>query len=216
MSHWMKIRRRLLMNQGVHVDVASLVFSFTGTWTDTTMEIGGAPYRVLQLKSAGTLTMDEQMVDYSVPFDVWCVRQGDKGEKGKSTLSGSASGGRHLGCTEGGASASDALRRRTAADGANGASGGWDFAENVTASAMTYAVSVGIPASLGDILSVSGTSRSGTAWFSLPSSNNGAGGAGGEGAEEETCKYCGESWDTPARSGSNGKPGIVVIRIPIE
>ena len=48
---------------------------------------------------------------------------------------------------------------------------------------------------LNGIISVSDYSRSGTAWFSLPSSNNGAGGAGGDGAESAYCEGCDYSYN---------------------
>lgn len=212
----MKARRRLLMNQGLNVDVSALVFSYTGTWTDTTMEIDGAEYRVLQLKSDGTLTLDPRMVN-KIPFDVWCVRQGDAGEDGKSSpMTLYATGSDHGiagACPEGGGSGSVSYYH--APDGSDGAAGGWAMQLGVKATSASYTASVGSPANLNGIISVSNTTRTGTAWFTLPTSNNGAGGAGGSGATKGECSLCGQSWGNGAGSGSAGTPGIVVIRIPI-
>lgn len=209
-------RRRLLMS-GMKLDVAALEFSYTGTWTDTQIEMSGMTYRVLQLKSNGVLTIDPKMVGV-LPFDVWCVRQGEEGEDGHggSLVGGGAPYGSHLGCEQGGDTASDALLHYYASSGSNGANGGWLIKTGVIATSPSYsAVVTGSTSSLGNIIQVSNTSRAGAAWFSLPSSNNGAGGAGGEGEDYTECTYCGAVWEDPADSGSPGTPGIVVIRIPL-
>lgn len=214
MSHWMAMRRRALMAACGAVDVSSLIFSYTGTWTDTVMEIDGTQYRVLQLMSDGTLTLDPRMVN-RVPFDVWCVRQGDAGETGKDspmTLWAHGAHGTLAGdCT---AETPDAYHYR-APSGADGADGGWAMLSGVKATTDTYTASVSSPANLNGIISVSNTTRTGTQWFSLPTSNNGAGGAGGAGAYEWECKACGKSGSGSAKRGSTGTPGIVVIRILI-
>lgn len=209
-------RRRLLMS-GMKLDVAALEFSYTGTWTDTQIEMSGMTYRVLQLKSNGVLTLDPKMVGV-LPFDVWCVRQGEEGEDGHggSLVGGGAPYGSHLGCEQGGNTARDALLHYYASSGSNGANGGWLIKTGVIATSPSYsAVVTGSTSSFGNIIQVSNTSRAGAAWFSLPSSNNGAGGAGGEGEDYTECTYCGAVWEDPADSGSPGTPGIVVIRIPL-
>lgn len=216
MSHWMAMRRRALMAACGAVDVSSLIFSYTGTWTDTVMEIDGTQYRVLQLMSDGTLTLDPRMVN-RVPFDVWCVRQGDTGEDGKSSpMTQYATGSDHGiagACPQGGGAGS--VKYYHAPDGSDGVAGGWAMQLGVKATSASYTASVGSPANLNGIISVSNTTRTGTAWFTLPTSNNGAGGAGGKGKTNATCSLCGESWGNSAGSGKSGTPGIVVIRIPI-
>ena len=101
------------------------------------------------------------------------------------------------------------------ADGANGSNGGWSMVLGAIATDLSYTASVSTTAYLNGIISVSGYSRNGTAWFSLPSSNNGAGGAGGDGAESAYCEGGDYSYDSDATPGSPGTPGIVVIRIAI-
>lgn len=216
MSHWMAMRRRALMAACGAVDVASLVFSYTGTWTDTVMEIDGTQYRVLQLMSDGTLTLDPRMVN-RVPFDVWCVRQGDTGETGSSDATYYGSGSNHGiagSCPEGGGAGTASFYSAPA--GANGAAGGWNKVYGIKAESISYNASVGTIANLEGIISISNTTRIGTAWFTLPSTNNGAGGAGGSGAAYGECSACGASWGSHyGRPGSAGTPGIVVIRIPM-
>lgn len=210
----MNRRRRLLMS-GLKVNVEELEFSYTGTWTDSLIEMSGATYRVLQLKSNGTLTIDPRMVGV-VPFDVWCVREGEAGRHGyDSPMVGGGGRGMHAGCTQGGSNDIDALAHWYAADGRDGTNGGWNIITNVIAMLPSYSASVGKTAYLGSLISVSGTDRSGTAWFSLPASNNGQGGAGGEGGSYTECRFCGKGWTDDAGPGSPGTPGIVVIRIPL-
>lgn len=225
----MKSRRRLLMNQGLSVDVSALVFSYTGTWTDTVMEISGQQYRVLQLKSNGTLTFDEQMVKKKVPFDVWGVGKGGAGSVSVGGAAGSSS--MYTSCpnwsydTHGSNYNNVAITvTNYAVSASNGTASGWSFKNNAVARSLTAsAVITNVhSASLGDIFSFSGTSRSGSAWFSLPASNNGAGGsAGGSYSVHSTgtCSICGASYgggtsdSTYAYAGTNG---IIVIRIPLE
>ena len=221
----------MMQGQG-RVDVASLVFSYTGTWTDTTMEIGGSRYRVLQLKSNGTLTFDEDMVG-KVPFDVWCVRKGETGGWGEDGHAGplSDNGSYTIHCSSGVGVGGEQGRMSVAtapdgASGATGAAGGWNMTSGVTASALTADVVVNSTSgtSLGNLASVNGTARTGTQWFPLPAGNNGAGGAGGSGGMGVRvygdCSLCGAAGYTsgpnPGSAGSPGADGIVVIRMLIE
>lgn len=216
MNKLMKRRRALMISACSNVDISSLVFSYTGTWTDSVMEIDGSQYRVLQLKSDGTLTLDPRMVN-RIPFDVWCVRQGDTGKTGSSNATYYGSGSDHGiagSCPKGGGPGTSKFY--SAPNGADGAAGGWAMAYGVKATSDSYTASVSSPANLNGIISVSNTTRTGTAWFSLPSTNNGAGGAGGSGAAYGECSACGETWGSHyGRTGSVGTHGIVVIRIPI-
>ena len=209
------LRRRLMMLNKVSVDVQALTFSYTGTWTDTEMAINGAQYRVLQLKSAGTLTLDPRMVGV-VPFDVWVVRQGNTGSPGSS--SGTPTVEHHMCSCNGSYPDGDRYTNTYTIypGGSSGANGGWSISNGVISNSEALAASVGSPAYLGSLASVNGTTRSGTAWFSLPSGNTGAGGSGGAGAYSWACSRCGQSGSSPASPGSAGSPGIVVIRIPIE
>lgn len=206
-------RRRLLMS-GRSLDVMDLEFAYTGTWTDTQIEISGIMYRVLQLKSDGILTIDSRMIG-AVPFDVWCVRQGGAGSPGSSNEQLISTNAVHVGypgdCPGGGRP----LTSYRAPSGASGSSGGWSMITNVIAKKQTYEARVESPAYLGDIISVSGTNRSGTAWFTLPASNNGSGGAGGSGAGHGYCGSCDYSYSHSAEDGKPGTLGIVVIRLPI-
>ena len=207
----MNRRRRLLMS-GLKVNVEELEFSYTGTWTDSLIEMSGATYRVLQLKSDGTLTIDLRMVGV-VPFDVWCVRKGETGSKGSDNLWTDGTTRYHNGCPNPSGEAS--MLTYYASDGANGDNGGWAIKSNIISYASVIPASVGITAYLGDLIRVTGTARPGAQWFSLPSSNNGAGGAGGYGANGYRCVDCKGYWGNDASPGSPGTPGIIVIRIPL-
>lgn len=207
------LRRRSLMCLGASkVNVRDLVFSYTGTWTDTEMEMNGQLYRVLQLKSNGSLTLDPRMVN-RIPFDVWCVGTGKSGSAGSNDYSyvGEAS------CFSCGVWA---MSQYSSSRGANGAAGGWNMTLDVIASALEYVASIAVAAAnLGDLAAVSGTTRTGTAWFTLPTTNNGAGGTGGSGGYYYgVCGNCGASTGIRGYpgAGSPGTTGIVVIRIPIE
>lgn len=205
-------RRALLIANANSLDIKKLVFSYTGTYTDELMTIDGVNYRVLELKSNGTLTMDQLMIDEAIPFDVWCVRQGETGYDGKDRGTSTTSTGVHVSHTGTGP---NKVHTTKYADGANGSNGGWSMVLGAIATNLSYTASVSTTAYLNGIISVSDYSRSGTAWFSLPSSNNGAGGAGGDGAESSYCEGCDYSYNSDATSGSPGTPGIVVIRIAI-
>ena len=164
-------RRALLIANANSLDIKKLVFSYTGTYTDELMTIDGVNYRVLELKSNGTLTMDQLMIDEAIPFDVWCVRQGQSGYDGKSSGASTTSTGVHLNHTGTGL---NKVHTTKYADGANGSNGGWSMVLGAIATDLSYTASVSTTAYLNGIISVSGYSRNGTAWFSRPSSNNGA------------------------------------------
>ena len=208
-------RRRALMMANM-LDITKLIFSYTGNYTDELMTIGGVEYRVLELKSNGTLTIDQKMVDKGITFDVWCVRQGAKGEDGSDSGGTTEVGAVHMNHENYNPTGPNRIHKTKCPDGSNGSNGGWSMVLGSTASTTTYTAGVSSPAYLNGVISVSNTTRSGTAWFTLPSSNNGAGGRGGSGAEDEYCEGCDYSASTPSTPGQSGTPGIVVIRIPID
>lgn len=194
------------------INVRDLVFAYTGAWTDAEMEIDGRLYRVLQLKSSGTLTLDERMIN-RIPFDVWCVGTGKSGSAGGSSYS-------YIGNAACFSCGVWAMPQYASNDGANGSAGGWNMTFDVVAGEQVYAASIAVAAAnLGDLAAVSGTVRTGTAWFTLPSANNGAGGAGGSGGYYYgVCGSCGATTGISAGpgAGGTGKTGIIVLRIPIE
>ena len=87
MSHWMEVRRRLLMAAlSSGIDVTALAISYTGNMTDEIVTMGdGKQYRLLTLTSSGTLTTEQPVV-----ADIWLCGGGAKG--GKAWTGGNSGG----------------------------------------------------------------------------------------------------------------------------
>jgi len=211
----------MMGTNSLSVDVRELAFSYTGTWTDTEMEIGGVLYRVLQLLSNGTLTFDERMVKEQIPFDVWGLGKGQSGSTTRGAYTSTQS--MYTSCYSCGNFVYGVPVDYYSAVGSNGSASGWAIKKSVVTSSLTANANITsiASASLGDIFSFSGYSRTGTAWFTLPAGNNGAGGiASGHYyyMHSTTCPNCGSAVGGGYGGGdssSAGSNGIIVIRLPI-
>lgn len=214
------MRRRLMMEQNA-INTREMVFSYTGTWTDSEMEINGALYRVLQLKSAGTLTFDSRMVNKG-SFDVWAIGSGAKGSSSPTDTVVSTQS--YYTCIQAGCNYHIPVSiQNYAVNTSNGADGGWAFGSSLWTKSETAVVTFGAgSAKLGDIFAESGYNRPGTRWFDIGTIGKGGTGSGYKSTNSAgtfvDCPNCGmRNWLTNGYSdtSSAGKCGMIAIRMRI-
>jgi len=232
----MNTRRRLLISN--NIDVRSLIFSYTDTFEDEITTIGGRQYRLLTFTKDGTLTLDRRMLG-RIPYDVWVVAGGGKSGPGStsnwrsicstypnsgfSTLPSGVWHGCDVGCD---------IQEGNSNYGKTGGDGGWTQASRHKSMVNTLAIDTGagnnsISEDGAELISAEkggdGTSgsvgadktRTGEAWFDLPTSNNGEGGGGTGASHAIRCATHGVSASSDGEV-VNGTPGIVYIRIPLK
>lgn len=230
MKEW---RRRLLSTS--FLSVYDLVFQYTGSWDDSYYTSDdNVEYRLLTLKTDGTLTFDPAMLNRFY-FDMWVIAGGGKGSAGKDATIGTydenesfatigSSGARYHPSTECGGSAAYIGSGNRGNDGGNG---GWSQVNGFISTSRNASVNSGrgdnsvtinntviLSASVGGDATSSkdGTDglRTGAQWFSTSYGN---GGAGGKGGTIWACN-CGYSQGNSPGEGSVGASGVVYIRIP--
>lgn len=227
MKEW---RRRLLATS--FLSVYDLVFQYTGSWDDSyyTSDDDGVEYRLLTLKTDGTLTFDPAMLN-RFSFDMWVIAGGGKGGSGSEgtsyrTTTWSSLDGSGIShpkeCGGSVAEVSSGNRGNTGGDGGwsqknkyvtsypkavvNSGSGNNDV--KINGETIVSAVAGADATNFKD--GISGT-RTGTQWFSTSYGN---GGAGGEGPTHYRCDCGASETITKNSAGSIGKKGVVYIRIP--
>lgn len=229
------INRRRMLIGSTSVDVANLIFSCTGVYTDELITIGDEQYRLLTFPYSCELTLDPRMVG-AITFDAWVVGSGGNGGEGADSTSyhsvtGSTAGFYELGGPYHGVSIGCSIISTSASGGGAGGAGGWaQLADHIAQynklviksgwgnnsisenSEVLVAANAG-----GDAFGTSNgadSTRTGPAWFTTP---YGAGGAQGDPDVHKACTTHGtDMGGAHGEDGDTGQAGVVYVRIPLQ